>query len=113
MTKNNTEFDTIKIINNKSTIIKKVNNYEIPILKTLIDNAFTKISKGIIFVANIKGNNVNFICKSNCDINAGDLVKYASLKSNGNGGGSNSYAQGGGTDITYIDEILKDIETKL
>ena len=113
LTKNNTEFDTIKIINNKSTIIKKVNNYEIPILKTLIDNAFTKISKGIIFVANIKGNNVNFICKSNCDINAGDLVKYASLKSNGNGGGSNSYAQGGGTDITYIDEILKDIETKL
>ena len=113
LTKNNTEFDTIKIINNKSTIIKKVNNYEISILKTLIDNAFTKISKGIIFVANIKGNNVNFICKSNCDINAGDLVKYASLKSNGNGGGSNSYAQGGGTDITYIDEILKDIETKL
>ena len=113
LTKNNTEFDTIKIINNKSTIIKKVNNYEISILKILIDNAFTKISKGIIFVANIKGNNVNFICKSNCDINAGDLVKYASLKSNGNGGGSNSYAQGGGTDITYIDEILKDIETKL
>ena len=108
----NKDFEMIKIINNKETLIKKVYNYEIPILKTLIDNTFNRFKEGIVFIANIKDNNVNYICKSNC-LNAGELVKNASVKSKGNGGGSTTFAQGGGTDITYVDEILNDVEQKL
>ena len=84
-----------------------------PILKTLIDNVFNKISKGIVFVANVKGNNVNFICKSNSSINAGALIKDASVKSNGNGGGSPMFGQGGGTTIEFVDEILESVKSKI
>ena len=111
--KNSTDFDNIEVINDIEFIIKKVNNYDISVLKQIIDNTFNKISKGIIFVANIKDNNVNFICRSNCSLSAGDLVKEASIKSNGNGGGGLSFAQGGGTNTTYVDNIIDDIKKKL
>lgn len=110
---NNNEFNDISVINNIKFIIKKVNDYDFNILKQLIDNAFNKISNGLIFIANVKNSNVNYICKSNCKLNAGELIKYASLKSNGNGGGSAVFGQGGGTDITNIDSILSDIKIKI
>ena len=113
LVKSNTELNVIDKINDLEVIVKKVENYDMSILKTLIDNAFNKISKGIVFVANVKGNNVNYICKSNCEIKAGDLIKYASIKSNGNGGGSTFFGQGGGTDITYVDEILENVKNKI
>jgi alanyl-tRNA synthetase len=111
--KSNNEFNTIEIINDLEIVVKKVEDYDMPILKTLIDNVFNKISKGLVFVANVKGSNVNFICKSNCDINAGALIKDASIKSNGNGGGSNAFGQGGGTTTEYVDEILESVKTKI
>ena len=109
----NTEFNTTEVVNNLEVIIKKVENYEVSILKNLIDNSFNKISSGLIFIANVKNNNVNYICKSNCNISAGELIKEASIKSNGNGGGSKVFGQGGGTDITHIDEILENIKRKI
>jgi len=111
--KDNTEFDNVENINNLEVIIKKVENYDMSILKTLIDNAFNKMTKGLIFVANVNGSNVNFICKSNCDLKAGELIKNASIKSNGNGGGSPFFGQGGGTSIEFVDEILNEVKSKL
>lgn len=110
LVKSNNEFNTIELVNDLEVIVKKVYDYDTSILKTIIDNVFNKISKGIVFVANIKGNNVNFICKSNCDLNAGEIIKNASIKSNGNGGGSKIFGQGGGTSIEYVDEILDEIK---
>ena len=66
-----------------------------------------------MFVANVKGNNVNFICKSNSSINAGVLIKDASVKSNGNGGGSSVFGQGGGTTTKFVDEILESVKSKI
>lgn len=113
LVKSNNEFNTIELINDLEVIVKKVYDYDTSILKTIIDNVFNKISKGIVFVANIKGNNINFICKSNCDLNAGEIIKNASIKSNGNGGGSKVFGQGGGTSIEYVDEILDEIKNKI
>lgn len=110
--KNNTDFNQISIKNDVEYIIKKVNNYDIPVLKQLIDNTFNKINKGLIFIANIKDNNVNFICRSNT-LNAGELVKDAAKLSNGSGGGSSNFAQGGGTSTDNIDNILNDIIKKV
>ena len=82
------------------------------VLKTLIDNAFNKMDNGIVFIANVKGSNVNFICKSNT-LDAGSLVRSASIHSNGNGGGSSNFAQGGGTDSSNVDEILESVKRQL
>ena len=53
--------------------------------------------------------NINFLARSNCKINAGVVVKDASIRSGGNGGGSNKFAQGGGKTIEEIDNIFEDL----
>lgn len=94
-------------------IIKKVENYDNSVLKTIVDTLLNKLGAGFVFIANIKDSNVNFISKANVDIDVGKIIKDASIRSNGNGGGSKTYGQGGGTDISNIDEILKNIEDKV
>ncbi|NLV90292.1 MAG: alanine--tRNA ligase [Tenericutes bacterium] len=94
-------------------VVTKVYDYDMNVLKVLVDRLIEHLNEGIIFIANVKGNNVNYICKSNIDIDAGVLIKEASSKSNGNGGGSKTFGQGGGTSIDNLDEILLEIENKI
>ncbi len=91
-------------------LIKVVENYDINILKVLVDRILVTMKEGFVFIANVRGNNVNYISKSNVDIDAGLLVKEASSRSNGNGGGSKSYGQGGGTSIDNLNAIIQSIE---
>ena len=70
-----------------------------------------EMNNGFIFFINVKeDDSVNFIAKSNCFVNAGEIVKDASLRSNGNGGGSPKFAQGGGKTSSEIESIIKHIE---
>ncbi len=103
----------ISEINNIKTIIMKTSNKDVNILKNIIDTLLNKLEKGFIFIANTKNDTVNFISRSNTNINAGECVKEASIKSLGNGGGSPTFAQGGGKTLEYIDEILEDIKNKI
>ena len=52
---------------------------------------------------------VNFICKSNSKVKAGPIVKEASQLAGGNGGGSPTFAQGGGVSSDNLDKIEKNI----
>ncbi|MDD6878962.1 MAG: alanine--tRNA ligase [bacterium] len=99
-----------KQYNDVKYIIMKTDNKEINVLKEIVDNLMNKINKGLIFIANVKDDNVNFICRSNCSINAGFTVKKASQMSDGNGGGSPTFAQGGGKTTLKLDEIFSTIE---
>ncbi len=93
-------------------LVTKINNYNLNILKQLVDVLLTKMNKGFIFIANINDNNVNYISKcskENINIHCGELVKIASSRSDGNGGGSQLYGQGGGTSIENVDVILEEI----
>ena len=102
-------------INGINTIIMTTNDYEIPILKEIMNALSNKITNSFIFIANINNNNVNYLAKTNGDlkdtIDCGELVKSAALKSNGSGGGSKVYAQGGGTSIDNINNIIEEIKT--
>jgi alanyl-tRNA synthetase len=95
-------------------VITRVDNYELATLKQIVDNLTEKLNNGFVFIANVVNNNVNFIAKCNKGvgdkINCGNIVKDASIKSNGNGGGSPIFAQGGGTNISKLDEILEEIK---
>ena len=83
------------------------------VLKNIVDNLMNKIGTGLIFIANVSYGKVNFICRSNIDINAGNLVKEASLKAEGNGGGSATFASGLGKTSAYLEEIFANIKEKL
>ena len=103
----------IEEIKSIKTIIMKTENIESSILKEIVDTLLNKIDTGLIFIANINNDSVNFIARSNSIINAGTLVKEASNKSLGNGGGSPTFAQGGGKTIEFIDEILTNIKNNI
>ena len=91
-------------------LIKVVYDLDMNIFKLLADRVFSNMKEGFVFLANVRGSNVNFIAKSNVDVDAGAVVKAASSNSNGNGGGSKVYGQGGGTSISNLDSIIKSIE---
>ena len=94
-------------------VIMKTENEELMILKDVADNLVNKLGSSLVFFANIKDGNVNFICRSRCNAHAGLIVKRASQMADGNGGGSPTFAQGGGRNIEIIDDILKSVREDL
>ena len=102
----------VKEINKMNTIIMKVSNMEMNTLKDICDKLINQMKNGIVFFANVKGENVNFICKcsNGIKLSAGLLVKKAAIMANGNGGGSPTFAQGGGTTIDNLKDIFEAIE---
>ncbi|MBQ2640107.1 MAG: alanine--tRNA ligase [Bacilli bacterium] len=107
--------DNIKEYDNGySSLIMKVDNKDINSLKTIADSLINNMDKGFIFFANRKDDDsVNFIARSNCFVNAGLIVKDASVSSDGNGGGSPTFAQGGGKNTLNLDKIFNHIEKVL
>ena len=101
----------IKVINDVETLIMKLDNKDTNLLKSITDELINEMNNAFIFFINIKeDNSVNFIAKSTSFVNAGLIVKDASISSNGNGGGSPKFAQGGGKTSENIDKIIKHIE---
>ncbi|MCI8545246.1 MAG: hypothetical protein HFH09_03340, partial [Bacilli bacterium] len=106
-----------EVIGNIETIIMKVENYDLNILKQVIDALLNSLNNGFIFIATVNNGNVNILAKAHADlkdkIHCGNMVKEAALKSNGSGGGSPIFAQGGGKDASALDEILKTIKKQI
>ena len=101
-------------INDLSVVVAITSGYEIPVLKQLVDAISNRFERYFVLLANVNGNNVNFVCKSNGDkVNCGVLIKELSLKSSGNGGGSKNFAQGGGTNIDNLSVNLQEIKEYL
>ena len=102
--------EDIQIIGDKHLLLKKIENMDISSLKQVMDNLANQYTNIFILIANISNNNVTFLARNNNPLlNAGTIVKNASVKSLGNGGGSNKFAQGSGKTVKEIDNIFKDI----
>ena len=98
-------------INDVNVLVMKQKNKDINLLKSIADSLLNEIKDGVVFFINVKEDDtVNFICKSNSKVKAGPLVKEASLTAGGNGGGSPTFAQGGGKSTEELDKIEKDIK---
>lgn len=101
--------EDIQEVNGTNILLKKVNNMDVNSLKQVMDNLANEYDNIFILIANINGDNVNFLSRSNSSINAGLIVKKASIKSLGNGGGSPKFAQGGGKTTSEIENIFNEI----
>ena len=77
------------------------------VLKALGDALSNAVEKSVVFLVNVRADkSINFICRSNiASCNAGYLVKEAALHSAGNGGGSATFAQGGGKTTEHLAEM--------
>lgn len=102
-------------INGISTIISITTNYEIAILKQVVSALTNSLDNCFILLANInEDKSVNFVAKSTSNrVDCGSIIKELSLKSSGNGGGSKTFAQGGGTDSSNLVENLAIIKENL
>ncbi len=95
-------------------IIMEVHNKDINLLKSVADTLVNKVGECFVFFANIKDNgSINFLARSTNRINAGLIVKDAAISSDGNGGGSPTFAQGGGKNTNSLQKIYDHIEKVL
>lgn len=106
--------NNVEEINGVKAVLLRTSGKETNVLKSLADALINMLGKSLVFIANVNDGNVMFICRSSCDIHAGLTVKRASQLSDGNGGGSPTFAQGGGKTIENLDKtfnlIREDIE---
>lgn len=103
-------------INGINVIIATTKNYEVPVLKQLVDNLTNTLNNSFVLLANTNRNSVNIICKTNVDsenIHCGNIVKDICTKCEGNGGGNKAFAQGGGSSAQNLTTYLKEIKEKL
>ena len=92
-------------------LITKVDNQDVSVIKEIIDTLLNKMGKGFILIANIHNDQVNLIARNNLEtVSAGDIMKDITMKLNGNGGGSKTFAQGASKDISEIDRILQEVK---
>ena len=104
----------VKNYNGTLGIVMEVRDKDNNILKAVGDTLVEIMNPGFVFFANIKGeDSVNFIVRSNCSVNAGLIAKEASIVAGGNGGGSPTFAQGGGKDASKVSEVLENVENSL
>lgn len=86
-------------------------------LKSLCGALCSKLVTGIVFITNKKSGSINFIAKETDDLkdkfNVGRLIKDVSLITDGNGGGSPLFAQGGGTNIDKLTMAMDYAKSKL
>ncbi len=97
--------------NGHSYLIMKVENQDTNVLKDIVDTLLNKMENGFILLANIHKEQVSLISRNNLEhLSSGDIMKMVTAKLNGNGGGSKTFAQGGGKDLTKLDEILEEVK---
>ena len=104
----------LKDYNGTMGIIMEVKDKDINLLKSIADSLVNKVGECFVFFANVKENgSINFLARSTNRINAGLIVKDAAVSSEGNGGGSPTFAQGGGKNTDALEAIYKHIEKVL
>ena len=86
-------------------------------VKTEYDGVMSITKKGEITELRTKEGAINFVCKANENlkglVDSGELVKDVSKIAEGNGGGSPTFAQGGGTRPDKLDIIESYVKSKL
>ena len=105
-----------EVINGNNVIIVITQDYEVPILKQLVDNITNSLENSFVLLANKNKSNVNIICKTNINsenIHCGNIVREICQKCSGNGGGNQFFAQGGGSDAKDLSKHLKELKEQL
>ncbi len=106
--------EKVKDYNGLLAIVMEVHNKDTNLLKSIADTLVNEMGESFVFFANTKDDgSVNFLARSTSRIHAGLIVKDASVSSNGNGGGSPTFAQGGGKDQNMLKEIFAHVEKVL
>lgn len=105
----NDYYRKVESVNGYNVLVTKVENFDMDILKDLVDRLTENLDNSVVFIANVLEDKIVFVCKNKIlTLQAGTLVKKAAIITNGNGGGRADFAQAGGKDKSKVDEALKE-----
>ena len=97
----------VKVKNNENHLVFKLKDINLEVAKDLVDRLSAHLANSIIFLGLEVNEKLLFICKNKiARLNAGLLVKEASIIAGGTGGGRSDFAQAGAKDVTKLDEAL-------
>lgn len=103
--------DMIYQVNNTNVLVTSVENYDVDVLKDIIDKIACRYENCFIFIANICLAKIVFVAKSKGNkYNCGQLVKEAAIIAGGNGGGRPDFAQAGGKDVSRANDAINRIK---
>ena len=103
--------EKIETKNDFKLLITKVENQDTNVIKDIVDTLLNKMGTGLILIANVCGNQASLIIRNNIENkSAGDIMKQITKELNGNGGGSNTFAQGAAKDISKLDMVLTSVK---
>jgi alanyl-tRNA synthetase len=97
-----------------NTLVLRTDGLDKNSLRPLADRLMDHLSGGVVVIANVEGDKVTFVVKSQSkDHHAGNLAKAAASICGGGGGGRPDMAQAGGKDISRLDEALAYLRDQL
>jgi alanyl-tRNA synthetase len=98
-------------------VILSFDNYDTATIKSLAGSISSRLNNGIVFISNIKEGAINFVCKANDSLkdkfDAGALIKDVSKIAEGSGGGSKTFAAGGGVRADNLQMIEDYVKSKI
>ena len=104
-----------KMLGKVNTLIIKEKGLDNSKLKDYAEILRNKLKSGAVLVSNESDDKLTFVCAMSKDVidlglKAGDIIKKVAEITDGKGGGKPDMAQGGGKDITKLDEAIKEVE---
>ncbi|MFV0380159.1 MAG: alanine--tRNA ligase [Anaerorhabdus sp.] len=108
-----------KEINGLNVLLVKLDNFDTSQVKDYADILRNKCRDSIVFISNVIDiDKLSFVCalsKKAIDkgFSAGEFIKIASKMSDGKGGGRSDIAQGGGKNVSAVDDIFAAIIEKV
>jgi len=106
--------DKVITISGIKVLLMKTFDKDNNILKSVADTLINELGEAFVFFANVcDEEKVNYIAKSSSKVDAGKIIKLAASLSDGNGGGSNTFAQGGSKEIHKVDTTIEAIKEEI
>ena len=98
-------------INGVNLVTAKFEDMDMSTLRETADNLRDKLGSGVVVMANVADNKVNFIVTATKDvlekgIHSGNIVREVAQIAGGKGGGRPNMAQAGASDVTKVEEAL-------
>ncbi|MCC0646864.1 alanine--tRNA ligase [Clostridioides sp. ZZV15-6598] len=104
-------FDSKLEVNGVNLITNKFEGMDMDTLRETADNLRDKLVSGVVVLANVVDDKVNFVVTATKDvldkgIHSGNIVREVAKIAGGKGGGRPNMAQAGASDISKVDQAL-------
>ncbi|HBF8457885.1 TPA: alanine--tRNA ligase [Clostridioides difficile] len=104
-------FDSKVEVNGVNLITNKFEGIDMDTLRETADNLRDKLGSGVVVLANVVDDKVNFVVTATKDvldkgIHSGNIVREVAKIAGGKGGGRPNMAQAGASDVSKVDQAL-------